>query len=124
MPKVLVVDDTDSIRLLIRTNLEIADFEVDEAVDGRDALEQLAVDPLPDAVTVDMMMPRLDGVATVQAMRADPRTAGLAIIMVSTQNHPADIQRANDAGVDGYVVKPFDPDHLIDALNAAIAERA
>jgi CheY-like chemotaxis protein len=114
MPRVLVVDDTASIRFLIRTNLELAGFEVDEAVDGVDCLEILGrLDVMPDVITVDVMMPRLDGVATVSAIRADPRTRGIAVVMVSTQGQTADIQRATDAGVDAYVTKPFDPDFLI-----------
>jgi DNA-binding response OmpR family regulator len=93
MPRVLVVDDTPSIRFLIRTNLELAGFEVDEAVDGVDCLDHLA---------------RADS-----AIRANARTRHIAIVMVTTQGHPADIQRATQAGVDAYVTKPFDPDFLV-----------
>ncbi|KAA1397852.1 response regulator [Aeromicrobium ginsengisoli] len=121
VPRVLVVDDTASIRFLIRTNMELAGFEVDEAVDGADCLEFLrTADVLPDGITVDVMMPRLDGIATVSAIRADPRTRHIAIVMVTTQGHPADIQRATQAGVDAYVTKPFDPDSLIQTVHDAI----
>lgn len=110
----LVVDDTPSIRFLIRTNMELVGFEVEEAVDGVDCLDVLRrMDVLPDAITVDVMMPRLDGVSTVAAIRADRRLKHIAIVMVTTQGHPADIQRGNKAGVDAYVTKPFDPDFLI-----------
>ena len=114
MPRVLVVDDTPSIRFLIRTNLELAGFEVEEAVDGVDCLDRLeSATTLPDVITVDVMMPRLDGVATVSAIRANARTKHIAIVMVTTQGHPADIQRGTRAGVDAYVTKPFDPDFLV-----------
>ena len=114
MPRVLVVDDTASIRFLIRTNMEIAGFEVDEAVDGVDCLEILRQsETLPDVITVDVMMPRLDGIGTVAAIRADPRLRHISIVMVTTQGHPADIQRATQAGVDAYLTKPFDPDFLV-----------
>lgn len=123
MPRVLVVDDTASIRFLIRTNLELAGFEVDEAVDGADCLDILAaLDVLPDIITVDVMMPRLDGMATVTAIRANPRTRDLAVVMVTTQGHPADIQRANQAGVDAYVTKPFDPDFLVLTVRDVLAK--
>ena len=123
VPRVLVVDDTASIRFLIRTNLELAGFDVDEAVDGVDCLEILSrTDVLPDAITVDVMMPRMDGVATVTAIRAEPRTAGIAIIMVSTQGYPADIARGMEAGVDAYITKPFDPDFMV-ATVAEVIER-
>lgn len=121
MPRVLVVDDTASIRFLIRTNLELAGFEVEEAVDGADCLEVLAAhDVLPDIITVDVMMPRLDGIATVTAIRADARVRDLAIVMVTTQGHPADIERATQAGVDAYVTKPFDPDFLVLTVNEVL----
>lgn len=124
VPRVLVVDDTASIRFLIRTNLELAGFDVDEAVDGVDCLDVLSrTDDLPDAITVDVMMPRMDGVATVAAIRADPRTAHIAIVMVSTQGHPADIQRGMDVGVDAYITKPFDPDHMVETVSDVIERR-
>jgi DNA-binding response OmpR family regulator len=119
---VLVVDDTPSIRFLIRTNLELAGFEVDEAIDGVDCLDVLRDgDALPDAITVDVMMPRMDGVSTVASIRADPRTAHVAIVMVTTQGHPADIQRGERVGVDAYITKPFDPDFLVLTVRDVIA---
>ncbi|MFT4299581.1 MAG: response regulator [Aeromicrobium sp.] len=115
--RVLVIDDTASIRFLIRMNLELAGFEVTEAVDGVAGLEALrSGEPPPDAVTVDVMMPRLDGFAVVQAIRADPRLAHLVVVMVTTQGHPAMIQQGRDAAVDAYIVKPFDPDYLVQTV--------
>ena len=117
----LIVDDAPSIRLLIRTNLELAGFDVDEAVDGVDCLAHLAeTATLPDVITVDVMMPRLDGVATAAAIRSDPRTAGIGVVMVTTQNHPVDVQRGMRAGVDAYVTKPFDPDDLVTTVNDVV----
>lgn len=112
MTKILVVDDTPSIRFLIRTNLELEGYIVREAVDGQDCLDQVA-EAVPDLITIDVVMPRRDGVSTVTALRADPRTAGVPIVMVSTQGQQADIRRGTEAGVDAYVVKPFDPDELV-----------
>jgi CheY-like chemotaxis protein len=121
MPRVLVVDDTPSIRFLIRTNLELAGFEVEEAVDGVDCLDRLKrAETMPDVITVDVMMPRLDGVATVSAIRANPSTQHIAVVMVSTQGQPADIQRGTRAGVDAYVTKPFDPDFLVLTVNEVL----
>lgn len=118
----LVVDDTASIRFLIRTNLELAGFDVDEAVDGVDCLDFLRnAEELPDAITVDVMMPRMDGVSTVAAIRSNPLWQHMAIVMVTTQGHPADIQRGMSAGVDAYLTKPFDPDHLITTVRDVLA---
>jgi len=121
---VLVVDDAPSIRLLIRTNLELAGFDVEEAADGVECLTYLAeTDTLPDVVTVDVMMPRQDGVATAAAIRSDPRTADIGVVMVTTQNLPADVQRGLNVGVDAYVTKPFDPDDLIATVNDVVNRR-
>ena len=122
-PRVLIVDDSSSIRLLIRTNLELADFEVEEVEDGVACLAYLtAADVLPDVVTLDVMMPKLGGLATAAAIRSDPRTAGVGIVMVTTQNLPSDIARGERAGVDAYITKPFDPDELV-ATVKAVASR-
>lgn len=122
--RVLIVDDAPSIRLLIRTNLELADFDVAEVEDGVACLTHLAAaDELPDVITLDVMMPKQDGLATAAAIRSDPRTAGVGIVMVTTQNLPSDIARGERAGVDAYLTKPFDPDELV-ATVKAVAGRA
>ena len=119
VPKVLIVDDSPSIRLLIRANLELAGFDVDEVEDGAACIEWLhACADLPDVVTLDVMMPKQGGIATAMAIRSDPRTAGVPIVMVTTQNLPADIARGERAGVDAYVTKPFDPDDLVATVTA------
>lgn len=127
-PRVLIVDDAPSIRLLIRTNLELADFAVEEVEDGLACMTHLAdVDELPDVVTLDVMMPKQGGLATAAAIRSDPRTAGVGIVMVTTQNLPSDIARGERAGVDAYVTKPFDPDDLVATVKAVadqVAARA
>ncbi|MBM9462962.1 response regulator [Aeromicrobium sp. YIM 150415] len=124
MATVLVVDDTPSIRFLIRTNLELAGHDVVEAFDGLDSLEMLSVtDPPPDAVTMDMMMPRMDGLAAVQRIRSDRRWDRLAIVMVTTQGQHYDVTAADRAGVDAYVTKPFEPDALVATIEGAIADR-
>ncbi|MFT4189597.1 MAG: response regulator [Aeromicrobium sp.] len=122
--RVLIVDDTASIRFLLRMNLELAGFTVEEAVDGVAALETLRSGaPLPDLVTVDVVMPRMDGVETVEAIRADPALADLPVVMVTTQGHPTSVRRGLEAGVDEYVVKPFDPDALVATVGDLIAAR-
>jgi len=117
VPSVLIVDDTPSIRLLIRTNLELEGFDVEEAEDGIDCLERMFSDAeLPDILTVDIVMPRLDGLGTVRALRADPRTESVPIVMVTTQAQAADIEQGRLVGVDAYVTKPFDPDELVQTI--------
>ncbi|MET1134001.1 MAG: response regulator [Aeromicrobium sp.] len=123
-PTVLVVDDTASIRFLIRTNLELAGFDVIEAEDGQDCLEVLAaLEALPGLITMDMMMPRMDGVTAITRIRADPRYADVGLVMVSTQSQQIDLNRATAAGVDDYVTKPFDPDTLIATVRRVLESR-
>ena len=110
--RVLVVDDSDVIRQLICVNLELEGFEVVTAVDGQDALEKIH-EAAPDVMTIDVKMPRLDGFDTVARLRADPRTSGLKVAMVTACAQESDIVRGREVGVDAYVTKPFDPATLV-----------
>jgi CheY-like chemotaxis protein len=113
--RVLVVEDDDVIRQLITVNLELEGFEVVPAVDGQDALDKVA-GANPAVVTLDVMMPRLDGWATAEKLRADPKTASIKIVLLSARAQEADLQRGERIGVDAYLTKPFDPDELIDVV--------
>jgi DNA-binding response OmpR family regulator len=113
--RVLVVEDDDVIRQLITVNLELEGFEVFQAVDGQDALEKVAA-ANPDVVTLDVMMPRLDGWATAEKLRDDAATAKIKIVLLSARAQEADLQRGERIGVDAYLTKPFDPDELIDMV--------
>jgi len=109
---VLVVDDSDVIRTLISVNLEMEGFEVITAVDGQDALDKI-FEVAPDVMTIDVVMPRLDGFVTVERVRADPRTKHLKIAMVTACAQASDLRRGEVVGVDAYVTKPFDPSALV-----------
>ena len=113
--RVLVVDDDAVIRELIKVNLELEGFVVTAAVDGEDCLVQ-ARRLLPDVITLDVMMPRMDGWEAARRLRADPVTAGIKVIMLSALGQESDRQRGDRIGVDAYLVKPFDPDDLITAV--------
>lgn len=111
-PKVLVVEDDEVIRQLITVNLELEGFEVVTAVDGQDAVERV-VEIGPDVITLDVMMPRLDGWATIAALRAEPATAGIKVVLLSARAQSADLERGERVGADAYLTKPFDPDELV-----------
>jgi CheY-like chemotaxis protein len=113
--RVLVCDDTEQIRRLIRVNLELEGYEVVEAVDGQEALEILqdVTQPLPDVITVDVVMPRRDGWWMVSAIRSDPRLAHIPIVMVTASAQDQDRAKAERAAVDEFVAKPFDPYELV-----------
>ncbi|GAA3233334.1 hypothetical protein GCM10010468_65880 [Actinocorallia longicatena] len=110
--RVLVVDDDEVIRQLIAVNLQLEGFEVDTAVDGLDCLERVR-DVAPDVITLDVMMPRLDGWETAVKLREDPETAGIRVVMITARAQDRDVVRGREIGVDAYVTKPFDPNELI-----------
>lgn len=122
--RVLVVDDAEEIRALIRINLELEGYEVVEASDGQDAMEILqdTAQRLPDVITLDALMPRRDGWWAVSMIRADPRLEGIPIIMVTASVQLNDRAQAERVAVDGFVAKPFEPDELL-ALIGALAGR-
>jgi CheY-like chemotaxis protein len=110
--RVLVVDDDDVIRQLITVNLELEGFEVTTAIDGQDCLDKVK-DVDPAVITLDIMMPRLDGWEAASRLRADPDTADIKVVLLSARAQEADLQRGDRIGVDAYLTKPFDPDELI-----------
>ncbi len=113
--RVLVVDDDTVIRQLITVNLELEGFEVATAVDGQDCLDKVK-DIHPDVITLDIMMPRLDGWEAAGRLRADPETAGIKVVLLSARAQEADLERGSRIGVDAYLTKPFDPDELIEVV--------
>jgi CheY-like chemotaxis protein len=119
--RVLVVDDDDVIRQLITVNLELEGFDVVTAVDGQDALEKVK-DAQPRVITLDVMMPRLDGWEAAARLRGDPETAHIKVILLSARAQEADLQRGERIGVDAYLTKPFDPDELIDLVRRLMGE--
>jgi CheY-like chemotaxis protein len=110
--RVLVVDDDDVIRQLICVNLELEGFQVDTAADGPECLEK-AKRSKPDVITLDVMMPGMDGFRTAELLRADPKTRNIKIMMLSARAQQQDLKRGEAAGADAYLTKPFDPDELV-----------
>jgi CheY-like chemotaxis protein len=120
--KVLVVEDDDVIRQLITVNLELEGFDVVTAVDGQDALDKV-LEAKPDVITLDVMMPRLDGWETATQLRANPDTAHIKVVLLSARAQETDLQHGERIGVDAYLTKPFDPDELIDTVKRLAGER-
>jgi CheY-like chemotaxis protein len=118
----MVCDDTEQIRRLIRVNLELDGYQVVEAEDGSAALEILrdASLPLPDVITMDVVMPRRDGWWMVSTIRADPRLADIPIVMVTASAQFQDRAHAERAAVDEFVAKPFDPEELLTKIEALV----
>ncbi|MBB5104514.1 CheY-like chemotaxis protein [Streptomyces spectabilis] len=107
----LVVDDNKVIRQLIRVNLELEGFEVVTAADGAECLD-VVHQVRPDVVTLDVVMPRLDGLRTAARLRADPRTRDVPLVVVSACTQ-YEVEAGLDVGVDAFLAKPFEPAELI-----------
>ncbi|MFI2201699.1 response regulator [Streptomyces sp. NPDC020192] len=116
--RVLVVDDNKVIRQLIRVNLELEGLEVVTAADGAECLD-VVHQVRPDVVTLDVVMPRLDGLRTAARLRADPRTHNLplAIISACTQY---EVESGLDVGVDAFLAKPFEPAEMVQLVKRLI----
>lgn len=121
--RVLVVDDDEVIRELIAVNLRLEGFDVVTAVDGRDCLDKVvSVDPA--VVTLDVMMPRLDGWVTAVELRRDPRTAHVKVVLITARAQEEDKAKGREVGADAYLTKPFDPDEMIRVVRELAGCRA
>ncbi|MDX3852165.1 response regulator [Streptomyces sp. AK02-01A] len=109
--RVLVVDDNRVIRQLIRVNLELEGFEVVTAADGAECLD-VVHEVRPDVVTLDVVMPRLDGPRTAERLRADPRTSRLPIAIISACTQ-YEVESGLAPVVDAFLAKPFEPSELV-----------
>lgn len=123
MAKVLMVEDHADIRKLIRMTLDFEGHDIHEAVDGDSGLA--AVRALhPDVLLLDIMMPgELDGYDVCRALRADPAFADLPIVMLTARGQATDLTMGEAAGATAYMIKPFNPDDLIDTVARLAAGR-
>jgi twitching motility two-component system response regulator PilG len=114
--KVLVIDDSNTIRRSAEIFLRQAGFEVILADDGFDALAKIS-DHQPQVIFVDIMMPRLDGYQTCALIKQNPLLKSTPVIMLSSKDGVFDRARGRLAGSDRYLTKPFTREALIDAVN-------
>lgn len=120
-----MVDDSDDIRLLLRTLLAAGGFEVAEAPSGTDALRILAeAGRLPDVVLLDVQMPVMDGWDTLAAIRAEPATAAVPVVLCTVRSGAADRHRAWQLGCDGYLVKPFAVEAVVPEVQSVLTRGA
>lgn len=110
--KILAVDDEKHIVRLVQINLEKEGYEVITANTGREALEKVAAEK-PDLVIMDVMMPEMDGLEALAALKNDEATANIPIIMLTAKAQDADVFRGWQTGADLYLTKPFNPMELV-----------
>lgn len=112
------MDDNKVIRQLIRVNLELEGLEVVTAADGAECLE-VVHQVRPDVITLDVVMPRLDGLRTAARLRSDPRTRDLPVAIISACTQ-YEVDSGLDAGVDAFLAKPFEPAELVSLVRRLI----
>lgn len=121
MPRILVVEDDPDISELIAHYLAKAEHQVDRLSHGGDAPRRVR-ETLPDLIVLDLMLPGLDGLMVCQALRSDPSTAAIPIIMLTARGEESDRITGLELGADDYVTKPFSPKELV-ARVAALLRR-
>lgn len=113
---ILMVDDSSTMRKLLRYTLTAQGHAVHEAEDGVAAVEWLSANPRPDLLLTDLNMPRMDGIGLVEAVRAQEAYRSMPILILSTESSDAKQAQAAQAGANGWLVKPFDPGRLASAI--------
>ncbi|HZO76055.1 MAG TPA: response regulator [Ktedonobacteraceae bacterium] len=122
-PKILVADDSVSLRHSLLQTLRQANFSVAEARDGMEALEQLLEESIPDVFLLDIEMPNLNGYDLLNIMRLYPELASVKIIMLTSRSSEKHMQRAFELGADAYLVKPCPHDKLLATIQEMLARQ-
>ena len=119
---VLTIDDSRTMREMLNHALVEAGYRVIQAVDGVEGLEVLQANSgRVDVVITDINMPRLDGFGVIEGVRADPAHRATPILVLTTESDAAKKERARSAGATGWIVKPFNPVKLVDAVRRVAA---
>ena len=120
MPKtILTVDDSASIRQMVSFTLKGAGYTVTEAVDGQDGLDKARSGSF-NLIFTDQNMPRKDGLTLIKQLRAMPQYRSVPILMLTTESSEAMKSQGRAAGATGWLVKPFDPQKLLDVVRKVI----
>jgi|TARA_R110000850_G_scaffold78087_2_gene169103 two-component system chemotaxis response regulator CheY len=116
---ILAIDDSASVRLMVKMTLSGAGYNVVEAVDGEQGLE-MARSCRPDAVLTDQNMPRLDGIGFIRKFRQMQESEGVPVVFISTESDSNVVQQARSAGATGWIVKPFDQEKLLSVVGKLV----
>ncbi len=116
---ILAIDDSASIRQMVGFTLKSSGYEVTEAVDGMDGLEK-AKGKTFNLILTDQNMPRMDGLTLIKMLRAMPQYKTVPVLMLTTESSDAMKQQGRAAGATGWLVKPFDPQKLVEVVKKVI----
>jgi two-component system chemotaxis response regulator CheY len=117
---ILTVDDSATMRAMLKVALDDAGYTVVQAVDGVHGLEVLDGET-PDVIITDINMPRMDGFGFIEGVRRDDRHRAIPILVLTTESDSEKKSRAREAGATGWIVKPFNPTKLVDAIRRVAA---
>jgi two-component system alkaline phosphatase synthesis response regulator PhoP len=120
--KILVVDDEENIRELVRYNLAREGYQVTTVGSGEEALKQAGSKP-PDLIVLDLMLPGMDGFNVCRQLKNDRRTAHIPIVMLTVKGEESDIVVGLELGADDYITKPFSPKVLLARVKAVLRRR-
>ncbi|MFA5089181.1 MAG: response regulator [Candidatus Omnitrophota bacterium] len=118
--KIVFIDDEKDMVRLLQIELETEGYEVKSAFDGKSGLE-LIRGSIPDLVLLDVMMPDMSGYEVLKALRDDPLTRSLPVIMLTAKGLENEIQKGLDLGADEYIPKPFHPGLLIKRIQTLLS---
>jgi DNA-binding response OmpR family regulator len=119
--KILVVDDEIYIVHILDFSLGMEGYEVITALDGEQALEKLHSER-PDLIVLDIMMPKLDGYEVCKAIKSNPQTRHVPVILLSAKGRNVDQKMGFDVGADDYITKPFSPRKLVERINQLLGQ--
>ena len=119
--KVLTVDDSKTVRMIVRKVFRAHPFEIFEAENGREGLTMVAHER-PALIFLDITMPEMDGIEMLTRLQADPELSSIPVTMLSAEGGRAHIDRVMSLGARAYIVKPFKPAELIETAERLLAE--
>jgi len=119
--RILIVDDEDDLRNMLKFRLEAMDYDVSEAVDGQEGLDRARSDR-PDLIILDLMLPKIDGFKVCRMLKFDEKYKHIPIIMFTARAQEKDKQIGKEMGAEAYITKPFDPDILLDKIRELLKQ--
>lgn len=118
--RALVIDDSNSMRRMLALTLQSAGFTVDQGANGQEALDALTASGPYDVIITDLNMPVMDGLEFIRKARHLPTSRRTPILMLTTENSPEKKAQGKAAGATGWIVKPFQPDQLVNVVHKVV----
>ncbi len=119
--RILIVDDEDDLRNMLKFRLEAMNYDVSEAVDGQEGLDK-ARSSKPDLIILDLMLPKIDGFKVCRMLKFDEKHKNIPIIMFTARAQEKDKQIGKEMGADAYITKPFEPDVLLGKMKELLKQ--